>query len=140
MRTQGTTKTKTTLSTKRVFDIFCFQEQKTVLENTKQTGPYILILIGLLKSLIKYPQLISQPYENKTICFYLGVSYCICCGFSLYYELNLCLIRQQYSNIFDIQTFGFIIHILIIPPKCTKIYCQWQLIIYVTFNFPSILW
>ena len=87
LRTWGTTKTKTTLSTKRVFDIFCFQEQKTVLENTKQTGPYILILIGLLKSLIKYPQLISQPYENKTICFYLGVSYCICCGFSLYYEL-----------------------------------------------------
>ena len=34
-----TTKTKTTLSTKRVFGVFCFQEQKTVLENTKQTDP-----------------------------------------------------------------------------------------------------
>ena len=27
-----------TLSTKQVFGVFCFQEQKTVLENTKQTG------------------------------------------------------------------------------------------------------
>ena len=39
LRTRGTTKTKTTLSTKQVFGVFCFQEQKTVLENTKQTGP-----------------------------------------------------------------------------------------------------
>ena len=36
-----------TLSTKQVFGVFCFQEQKTVLENTKQTGP-------------KFP---SQTYE-----------------------------------------------------------------------------
>ena len=28
-----------TLSTKQVFGVFCFQEQKAVLENTKQTGP-----------------------------------------------------------------------------------------------------
>ena len=28
-----------TLSTKQVFGVFCFQEQRTVLENTKQTGP-----------------------------------------------------------------------------------------------------
>ena len=39
LRTRGTTKTKMTLSTKQVFGVFCFQEQKTVLENTKQTGP-----------------------------------------------------------------------------------------------------
>ena len=39
LRTWGTTKTKMTLSTKRVFGVFCFQEQKTVFENTKQTGP-----------------------------------------------------------------------------------------------------
>ena len=39
LRTRETTKTKTTLSTKRVF---CFQEQKTVLENTKQTGPKVM--------------------------------------------------------------------------------------------------
>ena len=31
-----------TLSTKQVFGVFCFQEQKTVLENTKQTGPLFL--------------------------------------------------------------------------------------------------
>ena len=29
------------LSTKRVFGVFCFQEQKTVLENIKQTGPKV---------------------------------------------------------------------------------------------------
>ena len=40
LRTRGTTKTKMTLSTKQVFGVFCFQEQKTVLENTKQIGPY----------------------------------------------------------------------------------------------------
>ena len=34
-----TLKTKTTFSTKQVFSIFCFQEQKTVLENTNQIGP-----------------------------------------------------------------------------------------------------
>ena len=38
LRTRGTTKTKMTLSTKQVFGVFCFQEQKTVLENTKQTA------------------------------------------------------------------------------------------------------
>ena len=39
LRTQRTRKTKTTFSTKQVFSIFCFQEQKTVLENTNQIGP-----------------------------------------------------------------------------------------------------
>ena len=39
LRTRGTTKTKTTLPTKQVFGVFCFQEQKTILENIKQTGP-----------------------------------------------------------------------------------------------------
>ena len=34
-----------TLLTKRVFGVFCFQEQKTVLENIKQTGPKVLFYI-----------------------------------------------------------------------------------------------
>ena len=39
LRTQRTRKTKTTFLTKQVFSIFCFQEQKIVLENTNQTAP-----------------------------------------------------------------------------------------------------
>ena len=39
LRTRRIRKTKTIFSTKQVFSIFCFQEQKTVLENTNQTDP-----------------------------------------------------------------------------------------------------
>ena len=39
LRTQRTRKTKTTFLTRQVFSIFCFQEQKIVLENTNQTTP-----------------------------------------------------------------------------------------------------
>ena len=39
LRTQRIKKTKIIFSTKQVFSIFCFQEQKTILENTNQIGP-----------------------------------------------------------------------------------------------------
>ena len=66
MRTRETTKTKTTLSTKRVFGVFCFQEQKTVLENTKQTGPnhppfFFLKMIFLI---IKNKLLLSKNIKH----------------------------------------------------------------------------
>ena len=48
LRTRGATKTITTLLTKQVFGVFCFQEQKTVLENTKQTGPMFFIVLLVL--------------------------------------------------------------------------------------------
>ena len=64
MRTRKTTKTKTTLSTKRVFGVFCFQEQQTVLENTKQTGPKFLEFEHL-DVVVKNNSLTSDLYQVR---------------------------------------------------------------------------
>ena len=59
-KTRETTKTKMTLSTKRVFGVFCFQEQKTVLENIKQTGPTAHIL-GSIRPPHSFLEMFDRP-------------------------------------------------------------------------------
>ena len=39
LRTREIQKTKITHFPKHIFNVFCFQEQKTVLENSNQIGP-----------------------------------------------------------------------------------------------------
>ena len=49
LRTRRTRKTRITFSTKQVFSVFCFQEQKTVLENINQTDPMFLSMKNIIK-------------------------------------------------------------------------------------------